>query len=103
MASLIRALGPADAAAYRELRIRALREHPEAFGRTPEEVATVDVIAQQFRADADSEEELMVGAFDGERLVGVAGCHRERAIKQRHVAFLWGIYVAPEQRRSGLG
>jgi ribosomal protein S18 acetylase RimI-like enzyme len=102
-ACLIRALGPADAAAYRELRIRALREHPDAFGRTPDEVSTVDVIAEQFRQDVDSEEEVMVGAFDGERLIGVAGCHRERPVKQRHIAFLWGIYVVPDQRRSGLG
>jgi hypothetical protein len=35
---LIRPLGPDDAAAFRALRVRALREHPEAFGRTPEEV-----------------------------------------------------------------
>src|SRR5262249_12360130 len=36
---------PDDAGAYRALRVRSLREHPEAFGRTPEEVEPVDAIA----------------------------------------------------------
>ena len=103
VAALIRALGPDDAAVYREQRIRALREHPDAFGRTPEEVQSVETIAEQFRVDAGSEEDLMLGAFDGRALLGVAGCHRERAVKLRHTAFVWGIYVIPEQRRTGLG
>jgi len=103
VASLIRALGPDDAASYREQRIRALCEHPDAFGRTPEEVPTVETLAEQFRLDAGTEEYLMLGAFDGSVLLGVAGCHRERAIKQRHIAFVWGIYVVPEHRGTGLG
>ena len=41
----IRPLGPADAPAYRAQRLRALRDHPEAFGRTPEEVDAVEVWA----------------------------------------------------------
>jgi ribosomal protein S18 acetylase RimI-like enzyme len=103
VAGLIRALGPDDAAVYREQRIRALREHPDVFGRTPEEVPSVEAIAEQFRLDAGSEEYLMLGAFEGPALLGVAGCDRQRAVKQRHIAFVWGIYVVPEQRRTGLG
>ena len=52
------------------------------------------VIAARFREDTRGE---------GERLAGIAGCHRERAVKQRHVAYLWGVYVAAEHRRIGLG
>jgi ribosomal protein S18 acetylase RimI-like enzyme len=102
-AALIRTLGPADAGAYRALRVRALTEHPEAFGRTPEEVPGVDVLGEQFRADAASDTDFLLGAFDGTALVGTAGCHRERAVKQRHVAYIWGVYVAAEHRRAGLG
>jgi ribosomal protein S18 acetylase RimI-like enzyme len=103
MAAVIRALGPADAAVFREQRIRALREHPEVFGRSPEEVAAVEVLAEQFREDAGAEHDVMMGAFEGAALVGVAGCHRERAVKQRHVATIWGVYVVPERRGTGLG
>lgn len=103
VAGLIRPLGPDDAEAYREQRIRALREHPDAFGRTPEEVPSVETLAEQFRLDAGSEEYLMLGAFEDAALLGVAGCQRERAVKQRHIAFVWGIYVVPERRGTGLG
>jgi RimJ/RimL family protein N-acetyltransferase len=103
MIATIRLLGPADAPAYRALRIRALRDHPEAFGRTPEEVDAVEVLAERFRQDADSDRDFVLGAFEGEPLVGVAGCHRENAVKHRHVAYIWGVYVAPERRGTGLG
>ena len=63
----------------------------------------VEVLAEQFRADAGSDTDFLLGAFDGPALVGTAGCHRERAVKQRHVAYLWGVYVAAEHRRAGLG
>jgi len=33
----------------------------------------------------------------------MAGCHRESAVKHRHGAHIWGVYVAPEHRRTGLG
>jgi len=39
----IRPLEPADATAFRVLRVRALREHPEAFGRTPDEVESMQI------------------------------------------------------------
>ena len=90
MARVIRVLGPGDAVAYREQRVRALREHPDAFGRTPDEVAPAEILAEQFRADARSEDDFILGAFESDTLVGVAGCHRERATKQRHIGFIWG-------------
>lgn len=100
---LIRPLTAADAADFRALRVRALREHPEAFGRTPEEVDSVAVIAERLQLGAGGDTDFTLGALDGSALVGVAGCHREPALKQRHVAHIWGVYVAPEHRRSGLG
>jgi ribosomal protein S18 acetylase RimI-like enzyme len=99
----IRPLGPADAPAYRAQRVRALRDHPEAFGRSPEEVDSVEAWAEHFRADADSDVDFILGAFDGNTLVGVAGCRRERLVKHRHTAYIWGMYVAPEHRGTGLG
>ena len=74
----IRALGPADAPAYRAQRVRALRDHPEAFGRSPTEVDSVEVWAEHFRADAGSDPDFILGAFDGDTLVGVAAVARAR-------------------------
>jgi ribosomal protein S18 acetylase RimI-like enzyme len=98
----IRPLGPADARAFRELRVRALRDHPEAFGRTPEEVDSVEMLAERLRADAGSDVDFILGAFDGETLVGAVGCRRERLVKHRHTATIWGVYVTPDHRGTGL-
>ena len=98
----IRVLEPRDARAFRDLRLRALREHPEAFGRTPEEMDSADAVAERFRRSAGSDADAVLGAFDGDALVGVAGCHRADGAKRRHVAVIWGVYVAPEWRRTGV-
>lgn len=100
---MVRVLGPDDAAAFHALRLRALRENPEAFGRTPEEMDPVDVWARRLAADAGSDHDFTLGAFEGQVPVGMAGCHREGAVKNRHVAYIWGMYVRPERRRSGVG
>jgi ribosomal protein S18 acetylase RimI-like enzyme len=101
----IRPLGPTDAAAFRVLRLRGLRDHPEAFGRSHEEIDSVEAIAARFRADVDSafEFDFVLGAFADDLLVGVGGCRRERLVKHRHTAYIWGMYVAPEYRGTGLG
>lgn len=62
---MIRALGQADAAAYRALRVRALRDHPEAFGRTPDEIEDAEALAERF-ARASAELDFVLGAFDGD-------------------------------------
>ena len=96
-------LSPADAAAYHALRLRALREHPEAFGRSPEEVEPVEAWAETFRANGERDGDFTLGAFERDALVGMVGCRRDRMIKRRHTALIWGVYVAPEQRGTGLG
>ena len=100
---LVRVLGPTDAAAFRALRIRALREHPEAFARTPEEVDSVEAWTERLGVHAGSDVDFLLGAFDVDALVGTAGCHRDRGAKQRHIGYVWGMYVVPEQRGKGLG
>src|SRR5712691_1017949 len=43
------------------------------------------------------------GWVDSSPLVGVAGFRVEDAVKLRHKGVLWGMYVRPEARRTGLG
>jgi RimJ/RimL family protein N-acetyltransferase len=99
----IRPLDAADAPVFHQLRLCALRDHPDAFGRAPEEMEPVEVWAERLRVDAGPDVDFVLGAFDGDTLVGVAGCRRERWVKHRHMAIIWGMYVAPAQRGTGLG
>ena len=50
----IRPLGPSDAAAYQAVRLRGLRESPEAFGSTYEEEVgySIDVVAARIASSA---------------------------------------------------
>lgn len=96
----IRRLQPSDAAIYRSLRLRALREHPEAFTSSFEEDSQEPVASSQKRLEGKVK---MWGAFDGDALVGLVGLDREARAKNRHKATVVGMYVAPEAGRRGIG
>jgi ribosomal protein S18 acetylase RimI-like enzyme len=97
---VIRPLGADDAAAFHALRLRGLRESPEAFGSSYEEEVDrqLEVVAGRLTGDT-----VVYGAWDGEVLAGIGGLYRERNRKARHRATVWGMYVAPEARGRGLG
>lgn len=97
----IRRLGPDDANAYRELRLRALREHPEAFTSSYEEAAVQPIGMTQQRLAGPSQK--LWGAFEGETLCAMIGLDMETRIKNRHKATLVGMYVAPERAGRGVG
>src|SRR5688500_5867870 len=95
----IRRLTTKDAPAWRELRVRMLREHAEAFGehvedfllRTPAELETRVIEGNVF------------GAVLEGTLVGSAGWRPEQGRKRAHIGMIWGMYVAPEARSRGIG
>jgi len=98
----IRSLGPADAGAFQALRLRGLRECPTAFASSYEEEYgnELAVVAERL---VEGPNHAILGAFDGSTLIGVVGLQRERPTKLAHKAHLWGMYVAPEFRRKGVG
>jgi ribosomal protein S18 acetylase RimI-like enzyme len=101
----VRPLAAADVAAYRELRLLAVQESPEAFGFSYEDVADVpmDESARQLGLGGAREEGVVMGAFAGERLVATGQLSRERALKERHKAWLHGVYVHPGFRHRRIG
>lgn len=101
----IRPLTEADAAIWRELRVRMLREHPDVFGSSYEEAVTwpVERFAARLREAHGAPDSFLLGAFEDGRLVGSCGLAREPGLKDRHKAFIWGVYAAPEVRGSRVG
>jgi ribosomal protein S18 acetylase RimI-like enzyme len=97
----IHRLAAADVPAYRALRLRALRDHPEAFTSSHEEDA--DQPPQAVAERLASPGFAAWGAFEGAHLYGVVGLERERRAKNRHKATVVGMYVAPELARQGVG
>ena len=97
----VRRLVAADAGVYRALRLRALREHPEAFTSSYEEdAAQPSAMAAQRLASPDF---AAWGAFEGDALCGMVALERERRAKNRHKASVVGMYVPPEVSRIGVG
>ena len=99
---MIRRLEPSDAPAYREVRLRGLREHADAFTSSYEEESIKPVATTEARLASGSHDAVW-GAFADGRLVAVAGLGREARAKARHKATLFGMYVAPEYRGHGVG
>jgi ribosomal protein S18 acetylase RimI-like enzyme len=97
----INTLGITDAPAYRALRLRALREHADAFTSSFEEEAERP-LADTIQRLSNPAERLW-GAFDGPQLVGMVGISHETRLKNRHKAHLVGMYVAPEHAGQGVG
>jgi ribosomal protein S18 acetylase RimI-like enzyme len=98
---LVRPLAEADFDAWWRLRLRMLKEHPEAFGGSYDEAVAAGAEHQRERFLQPNG--FILGAFDGDVLIGTVGCVRERLEKMRHKAFIWGVYVAPEARGRGVG
>lgn len=96
---LVRMLGPADATLYRALRLRALREHPDAFTSSYAEdrEQPVEAAAQRLAAHP------FWGAYQHAELYGFVGLERELRAKNRHKATVMGMYVAPEVGGQGVG
>jgi ribosomal protein S18 acetylase RimI-like enzyme len=97
----LRRLGVLDAENYMNIRLQALKNNPEAFGSSFEEEKdrTVELYEQRLT----SGDSFTYGAFQHQQLVGTVTLVREKYVKCRHRANIVGMYVAPENRGSGIG
>lgn len=95
----VRRLLPAEAALYREIRLEALKSHPEAFGSTfaAESAQPLSWFADRLDGAA------VFGAFDGAELLGIVGFLARQGAKEAHKGVVWGMYVRPNARTAGVG
>lgn len=99
----IRYLTAEDAGEWLRLRLEALQGDPEAFSASFEEYQTLSLEEVRKRLGFDSKDAFVVGAFEGERLLGCAGFYRDKGLKTRHKGRIWGVYVTPKRRGAGVG
>ena len=96
----IRPVRAADLAAYKALRLEALRSHPEAFGADyAEQAGEPDAVWEgRVGSSLDGDASRIVVADAAGELAGMAGVFRDEGAKTRHSAILVGVYVAPRWR-----
>ena len=95
-------LAPTDAEVFQAVRLRGLKECPEAFASSYEEEVDTPLATIQSRLKVE-DHHVIFGAFDGDKLIAVVGMARESMKKYAHKAFVWGMYVIPEVRQAGTG
>jgi RimJ/RimL family protein N-acetyltransferase len=93
----LRRLEAADAPAFQRLRVEGFALQPREFRYAPEDEADMPLAEVAARLERD----FVVGVFDGDTLVGIAGLTRLRGVKIRHKALLWGMYLRAEFRGEG--
>jgi len=95
----MRRLEASDVADYRELRLESLQVHPEAFGSSWESEGEKPI---SWWAELLLKNTVFGGWVNNSPLVGVAGFAVYDSAKLRHKGVLWGMYVRPEARGTGL-
>jgi ribosomal protein S18 acetylase RimI-like enzyme len=96
-------LSPSDAAALRTLRLRALRDHPEAFSSSVEEEEKISVAEVTERIRKETPENCTFGVFVNNMLAGIVHVARYTRTKVKHKAHIGGMYIVPEARGRGAG
>lgn len=100
----IRMASPADANDYRDLRLEALREHPDAFSSDYASNAArpMSFWDDRLRASGSPGALTLFFAFDRDGLIGMCGVAPGGSPKTAHSAFIVSVYVRPRSRGRGV-
>jgi RimJ/RimL family protein N-acetyltransferase len=94
----VRQLSSQEADTYRSIRLESLQQDPEAFGSTFER--ELNESRQNFLERFDRS--TLFGGFVGRKLQAIVGFQSLEGPKIAHKGVLWGMYVRPEARGTGL-
>ena len=101
----VRRLTTSDVDTYDAVHLFGLEEFPAAF--TTDADAWRDAPRQTILRHLELSERdpgrPILGAWDGDRLIGLIGIQREERRSGSHKASRWGFYVLATHRRSGVG
>lgn len=99
---IVRVLQESDAKSYQEVRLSGLRNDPDAFGSTfeREKEFSLETVISRI---SPTQDKFVLGAFVEGELVGIVAFVREVGMKIAHKGNIFGMYVAPEMRGTGVG
>jgi len=92
-----RKLEASDWEQYKELRLLSLVQSSESFENSYEDESTLRN-EQWISRVTSSQSAFIIGAFDGDVLIGIAGFAQALKEKIKHKSYLWGVFVKQEYR-----
>lgn len=96
-----RILGDQDFEQWNAIRTEALDNAPFAFGRSNEdELAERD---HRFKTNINRDDRFILGAFENDNLIGIAGFYRHEPIKTFHKGTVWSVFVKTASQGKGFG
>ena len=87
-----------DVDTFRSIQLESLQQNPEAFGSTFEKELNEPCMYFVERFDRN----VLFGGFVRGRLLGIVGFYPLEGTKLAHKGVLWGMYIWPEARGTGL-
>jgi len=98
-----RKLQPHHAAAYRAIRLEALYLFPQNFGSTHENESAKLKLAFENYIELQTPGKFIVGAFEGDTLIGICGFVRDEGKKNIHRGSIIQMYVKQQYNGKGIG
>ncbi len=98
---VLRLLQAADTPDFRALRVAMLHDTPSAYGASPQDEAGLSDSDWLARIGPD-DDTAAIGAYVDDGLIGSAVLARQRPLKMRHKAVIWGVYVDARWRGHGV-
>lgn len=99
----IRRLIAEDLSDFFNLRLEALLNSPTAFLASYEEERSLGAALYENSITQHKANNLILGAFSDQKLIGFIGVYQEEKQKTKHKANIWGMYVQPSYRNQGVG
>ncbi|WP_233499500.1 GNAT family N-acetyltransferase [Bacillus velezensis] len=95
----IRRLTANDTKPDTDIRLKALKDHPDAFAVSYEEEK--EWPSEKFKARLESGNAIVLGVFEKDRLMGILKISKHSLFNLRHIAVIGSMYISPKHRRSG--
>jgi RimJ/RimL family protein N-acetyltransferase len=103
MLILIRKLQPSESSMYRKIRLECLKNAPDNFGTTYDEEVLNPRLRFETYIENNSPDHVMFGAFDQDRLIGIAGFNRMERKRAMHRGEVVQVYVVSNYRGQNIG
>jgi len=94
---------PEEAQKYREIRLECLQNYPQSFASSFENQSKLTELAFEKYILDHNPANFVVGAFDGDQLIGISAFAQEPKAKRAHEGSVIQVYIKPTYQGKQIG